>query len=73
MDNIIITVRLKTDQVNLILQKLGQCPFVEVAELIGLIKEQGDAALNQARLLREAEISQSGQSALAQNGATVPE
>jgi hypothetical protein len=45
----VITVRLTALQVNLILSKLGQCPFVEVAELINELKQQGDAAVEAAR------------------------
>lgn len=50
MDNdLVITIRLRPEQINLILAKLGQCPFTEVVEVISTIKQQGDAAIQAAR------------------------
>jgi hypothetical protein len=45
LKDIPVTVRLRADQVNLILAKLVLCPYGEVAELITTLKQQGDAAL----------------------------
>lgn len=52
----VITLRLRPDQVNLVLVKLGACPFAEVAEVISHIKMQGDAALKSRQQQLQAEI-----------------
>jgi hypothetical protein len=42
-----IALNLTVDQVNYILAVLGQRPFAEVSELVAIIKNQGDAIIQQ--------------------------
>jgi hypothetical protein len=49
MKDLVLTIRLRPDQLQLILVKLGACPFVEVAELISLLKSQGEAGIAAAQ------------------------
>lgn len=43
-----ITLNLTVEQVNYILAVLGQRPFAEVSDLVSVIKNQGDAIIQQA-------------------------
>jgi hypothetical protein len=55
-----IKLELTVDEVNTILRSLGQHPFVEIASIIGKIKEQGEAqvqALEQAAAQAAAEAT----------------
>jgi hypothetical protein len=58
MENLNLT--LTVNEVNLILRSLGQHPFVEIADLIGKIKQQGDVQLaEQQKAAEEAKASDS--------------
>jgi hypothetical protein len=55
-----IKLELTVDEVNTILRSLGQHPFVEIASIIGKIKEQGESqvqALEQAAAQAAAEAT----------------
>lgn len=41
----IINIELTVNEVNVILRSLGQHPFVEIADLIAKIKQQGEAQI----------------------------
>ena len=45
-NDIVITLTLSIDQVNLILEALGNRPFAEVFELVGLIQQQATEQLD---------------------------
>jgi hypothetical protein len=42
-----ITLTLSVQEVNQILGALGQAPFVQVVELVGKVKQQAEAQVNQ--------------------------
>jgi hypothetical protein len=44
----VVTLELTVSEVNTILASLGKHPFVEIANLIGKIKQQGDAQVKPA-------------------------
>ena len=46
---IVIRLHLKFDQINLLLGKLGACPFNEVADLIAVIRQQTAASIEEAQ------------------------
>jgi len=48
METLSITIELTLGQWNVVLNALGQRPFVEVSDIISSIKEQGDLAMNKA-------------------------
>lgn len=49
MEHLQVPLSLTVAQVNLVLLALGKHPYNEVAEVIGTIKQQGDAAVNDAQ------------------------
>lgn len=44
-----ITIKLTYEQVQRVLNILGQAPYVEIADIIDLIKEQANEQLNQLK------------------------
>lgn len=57
MNSVIVTLELPVMAVNVILNALGAKPYAEVAVVIGMIKQQGDRAVDDWRMTQAAKAA----------------
>lgn len=57
MNSVMVTLELPVSAVNVILNALGSKPYLEVAMVIGLIKQQGDMAVDRWRMAQAAKAA----------------